>query len=216
MNGTWEANNVGPGGSQNRSVALQRTAQTLPAVFFNNLSSVPIPTALTFQVDMTVQTALGNFNPATDFVEAQGTFNNWTAGFTLMNTPENTNIYSGTWVDTIDAQGSTVQYQFVLNNGSGANWETAVGNRQYSLTSTNDQTLPLVYFNNMSNLGPLSMQRLSGSQASIAWTAGPLIRLQTSSSLSGAAWQDVPNTLGSNSVTVSIGPAQTFFRLKAP
>jgi len=216
MNGTWEANNVGPGGSQNRSVTLARTNQTLPVVFFNNLTSVPIPTPLDFQVDMTVQTALGNFNPATDFVEARGTFNNWNAGFSLTNSPNNTNVFSGTWVDSIDAQGGVVQYQYVLNNAAGATWETAVGNRNYTLMSTNEQTLPLVFFNNVNNLGPISIHPAAGPQATLTWTAGPLVRLQSSTSPPGAAWQDVPNTQGSNSLTVPLGPGQKFFRLTGP
>jgi len=216
MNGTWEANNVGAGGTQNRSVSLARTNQTLPVVFFDNLASVPLPTPLAFQVDMTLQTALGAFNPATDFVEARGTFNNWNSGFTLTNSPTETNLFSGTWVDTIDAQGAVMQYQFVLNNASGANWETAVGNRNYTLTSTNEQTVPLVYFNNINNLGPIAIQTATGKQLVLSWTGAPLVRLQSAAGLSGTSWQEVPNTQGSNSVTVTIGLGQTFYRLTGP
>src|SRR5690348_11901874 len=83
MNGTWEGN-VGPGGSQNRAVTLERTNQILTAVFYNNIGSVPVPTPLVFQVDLSVQIALGNFDPTTGFVEARGSFNNnWAGGFTL-------------------------------------------------------------------------------------------------------------------------------------
>ena len=213
MNGTWEANNVGPGGSQNRSVTLARTNQTLPAVFFNNVTNVPVPIPLNFQVDMTVQTALGNFDPALDYVEARGTFNNWLAGFTLTNSPSNTNLFSGTWVDTADPLGSSVLYQFVLN---GTTWETAAGNRSYALTSTNEQTLPLVFFNNVNDLGPLAIQSTTGKQLTLVWTNGPLIRLQSATRIVGSAWQDVPNTQGSNSATVPIGPGQAFFRLIGP
>jgi hypothetical protein len=94
MNGTWEGN-VGPGGAQNRSVSLQRTNQILPAVYFDNKAAPPVPTPLVFQVDLTVQVAQGNFDPATGFVEARGSFNNnWAGGFTLTNSPDNTSIYS--------------------------------------------------------------------------------------------------------------------------
>jgi hypothetical protein len=216
MNGTWEANNVGANGSQNRSVTLARNNQTLPAVYFNNLTSIPLPTPLTFQVNMTVQTALGNFDPTSGYVEARGTFNNWNAGFTLTNSPDNTNLFSGTIIDTTDAQGSAVQYQFVLNNGAGAVWETAVGNRSYTLTSTNEQVLPLVYFNNANTLGSIAILPVSGNQATLTWTAGPLISLQSAAHLTGPAWQNVPNTQGSNSATVPIGPGQRFFRLIGP
>jgi hypothetical protein len=212
MNGTWEANNVGPGGTQNRSVTLARTNQTLPVVYFNNVTSVPVPTPLSFQVDMTVQTALGNFDPLNDVVEARGSFNNWMGGFILTNGLSNTNVFSGTWVDSIDTQGSMVQYQFVLN---GTTWETAVGNRNYLLNSTNEQTVPLVYFNNVNNLGAISIKP-TGKQATLSWTAGPLIHLQSASGLIGSSWQDVPNTQGSNSVVVPVGIGPQYFRLTAP
>ncbi len=211
MNGTWEANNVGPGGTQNRSVTLARTNQILPVVFFNNLTNIPVPTPLIFQVNMAVQTALGNFNPATDLVEARGTFNNWTGGFALTNSLDNTTLFSGTWVDTIDALGSAVQYQFVLNS---ATWETGV--RMYTLMSTNEQILPLVFFNNVTGLGPISIQSSAGGQATLTWTAGPLVRLQSAATLPSSTWQDVPNTQGSNSVAVPLGPGQKFFRLTGP
>jgi len=212
MNGTWEGN-VGAGGTANRALTLERTNQTLPVVYFNNLTSVPVPTPLLFQVNMGVQAALGNFDPASDFVEAQGSFNNWTGGFTLTNSPDSPNIYSGTWVDSTDIPGNAIQYQFVLD---GSTWETSVGNRNYTITSTNAQTLPLVFFNGVDNLGPISMQPISGRQAVLSWTAGPLISLQTGASLLNAPWQDVANTRGSNTVTVTIGPGLQFFRLTGP
>ena len=211
MNGTWEGN-VGAGGSQNRSVTLARTNQFLPAVYFNNLNSLPVPTPLVFQVNMAVQSALGNFNPSTDLVEARGTFNNWSAGFGLTNSPSAPYLFSGTWVDTNDGAGAAIQYQFVIN---GATWETAVGNRNYSITSTNTQTLPLVFFNDVNNLGSISLKAAAG-QATIGWTAGPLIRLQRAVGLVNYLWQDVPNTQGSNMVTVPIGPGQMYFRLTGP
>src|SRR5260370_37089323 len=137
MNVTWETNYVGPGGTQNRSVTIARTNQLLPMVLFNNLTNIPVPTPLIFQVNMAVQTALGNFNPATDLVEARGTFNNWTGGFALTNSLDNTTPFSCTLLDTIDPLGSAVQYQFVLNS---ATWETGV--RMYTLMSTNEPILP--------------------------------------------------------------------------
>ena len=212
MGGTWEGN-VGPGGSQNRSLTLERTNQILSAVFFNNIGSVPVPTPLAFQVDLAVQIALGNFDPATGFVEARGSFNNnWAGGFTLTNSPDNTNVYSGTWIDTTDVPGNSIGYQFVLN---GTTWETAVGNRAYTVTSTNQQTLPLVFFNNINNFGLISVQPVATGHTTLSWTAGPLVRLQSASLLNGS-WQDVPNTQGTNSVTIPIATAEQFFRLTGP
>ncbi len=211
MNGTWEGN-VGPGGTQNRSLTLARTNQVLPVVYFNNTAGIPVPTPLTFQVNLGVQTALGNFDPTSGTVEARGTFNNWAAGFTLTNSVATPTLYSGTWVDTNDAVGAAIQYQFVLN---GTTWETAVGNRAYTLISTNEQTLPLLFFNNVSNLGPVSIRAANG-QATLTWTAAPLVRLQSATSLVSTAWQDISNTQGSNSVTLPLGAGRQFYRLAAP
>jgi hypothetical protein len=212
MSGTWENNNVGPGGTQNRVVTLAKTDQVLPVIYFNNVTNVPVPTPLDFQVNLAVQTALGNFNPSTDTVEARGSFNNnWAGGFVLTNSPDNPNLFSGTWVDSTDVVGATIQYQFVLNGGT---WETAVGNRNYMILSTNEQSVPLVFFNNVNNLGPLSLQTTNG-QAMLSWTAGPGVRLQSGISLING-WQDVPNTQGSNSLAVPLGAGQKFFRLIGP
>jgi hypothetical protein len=211
MNGTYEGN-VGPGGAQNRTLNLERTNQILPVVYFNNVNGAPVPTPLIFQVNLGVQTALGNFNPATDMVEARGTFNNWSAGFSLTNGPDNPNVYSGTWVDNSDLPGNVVQYQFVLNSTT---WETSVGDRNYTLTSTNEQTLPLVFFNDVNNLGPVTIEKSAGGQATLSWNAGPLISLSGASLLTGP-WATVSNTLGANSVTVPIGPGIQFFRLTGP
>lgn len=50
---------------------------------------------VTFQINMGIQTALGSFSPAADFLEVRGSFNAWGAGFTLTNSPNNPNVYSG-------------------------------------------------------------------------------------------------------------------------
>ena len=212
MNSTWEGN-VGPAGSQNRSLTLERTNQILPAVYFDNKAAQPVPTPLVFQVDLAVQVALGNFDPTTGYVEARGSFNNnWAGGFTLTNSPDNTNIYSGTFVDTTDVVSNSIGYKFVLN---GATWES-INNRTYTLISTNEQTLPLVFFNDVNNLGPISIQTILPGQAALSWTTGPLIRLQNATNLLNPIWQDVPNTQGSNSITLPLGPNQEFFRLTGP
>ena len=211
MNGSWEGN-VGPGGSQNRSVTLTPTNQILSAVYFNNQASQPVPTPLVFQVDLTVQIALGNFDPSTGYVEARGSFNNnWAGGFTLTNSPDSTNIYSGTFVDGTDVVGTQIGYKYVLN---GSTWES-INNRAYTLTSTNQQTLPLVFFNDVNNLGPLFLQTSAG-QVALSWTNGPLVRLQNSTNLVNGPWQDVPNTQGSNSISLPMSANRQFFRLIGP
>lgn len=102
-----------------------------------------------FSVDMSVQVNDSTFVPGTDSVEAHGTFNGWGA-LTLTNDPAapNTNIYSGTTVDTTDPNGGTLQYKFVIN---GSNWETPATsqNRAARLPANSGDTLvlPTAFFN---------------------------------------------------------------------
>src|SRR5262249_47298 len=145
--GTWESR-------PNRTFALASGTQKLPVVFFNDVAGAPTNIPLTFQVDMSVQTARGTFNPATDAVFTAGTFNNWsTTDLQLTNSPANTNLYSGTVIDSADGAGATIQFKFVMN---GSNWES-IANRNYTLSSTNQQIIPLAYFNDISGLGSITI-----------------------------------------------------------
>ena len=142
-NGTvWE-------GIDNRTATLAGSDQTLPIVYFNNLTNASSGVPITFQVDMAAQIALGNFDPASDTVIAAGTFDNWsTSAFQLSPSPTAPSVYAGTFIDKNDAPGNVVQYKFIIN---GSNWES-INNRTVTLASSK-QTLPVVYFNNVTNSG---------------------------------------------------------------
>lgn len=207
--GTWEGN-VGMGGAQNRSVVLSN--QVLPVVYFNNLTNIPTSVPLNFQVNLAAQIARGNFDPAAGTVAfASDVLNMWSpTASVLTNSVTDPNVWTGTFtVNT--AAGSTILYKYVLNGGT---WEGG-DNRTYTLTSTNQQSLPLVFFNNVADLGPLSISPVSGGQITISWTAGPQIRLQRATGLNGP-WQDVPNTGGQSSASVNVGAGQGFFRSVGP
>ena len=69
-----------------------RAVGALTAILLGSvLTTQAVP--VTFQVNMSVQEALGNFNAANlDYVEARGSFlvdagNNWLGGFVLTNDP---------------------------------------------------------------------------------------------------------------------------------
>ncbi len=209
MDGTWES-------IADRTFVMTNVAWTLPVVFFNNITNTAVPIPLTFSVNMGVQQALGVFNPDNgDTVEARGSFNMgvgsvWLGGFFLTNSPESPLIYSGTFVHS-NAVGGSVQYQFVLNGG--ATWEST-GNRNVTLTSTNEMVLPLAFFSNVNNLGSVSQGTISGGEIPLSWTAGTHVRLQTSSDLT--QWHDVANTEGQSSANVSATPTNQFFRLVGP
>jgi hypothetical protein len=153
-NVVWEGN-VGAGGAANRSVTLTDTAQTLPVVHFNNQSAPPGIVAVTFQVNMGAQEAIGNFNPQTHTAEVRGAFNNWSSGITLAASATNANIYQGT-VSVDGSAGMALEYKFVINQAGTLVYEGnvgpgAFGNRVFTLGPPPEQVLPVVYFNNFTN-----------------------------------------------------------------
>lgn len=138
-----------------RTIGAKLTAW---AGIFLGAALVASPADVTFQVDMGVQTAIGRFHPETDLVDVMGSFNNWTFGDTLTNSPSGTNLYVGTFSDSNPA-GTTNFYKFVIRpNGSTVAgdwiWEGFVGmgrqDREFVLADT-AQTLPVAYFDNLTN-----------------------------------------------------------------
>jgi hypothetical protein len=116
-------------------------------VFGAALAAPAVP--VTFRVNMEFQTATEAFRPGADSVEARGEFNDWAGGFTLTNSPENTNIYQGTFDVTKIAPGNPVAYKFI---SQGSVWEETTpnpaANRSFIL-STNAQVLPVCYFSDV-------------------------------------------------------------------
>lgn len=104
-------------------------------------------TVLTFQVDMSQQIVTGAFVPGTEAVNVRGTFNGW-GKCSLTNNPAgaNPNLYSGTVVDTSDANGAKLEYKYCLDEGG---WESLSCNRAAVLPAAAGASLalPLVYFN---------------------------------------------------------------------
>ncbi len=120
----------------------------LSAILWAGLALRMSASQVTFQVNMEIQTALNRFNSATDIVEVRGSFNGWGGGFSLANSPENKNMFLGTFDDTIDSPGTALEYKFVIGNPAGdLTWES-INNRTFALETT-DQKLPIVFFNNL-------------------------------------------------------------------
>jgi hypothetical protein len=217
----WENNGVGPGGAQNRQFTFTNEATTLPTVYFNNItnSSSLITTQVTFKVNLAAQIAAGTFDPNIGTVSVAGdAINNWNPlSSVLAQTGTNSSLWSGTF-DITNTVGAPVNYKFVLNGGG--TWENngvgpnGANDRQMIFTNL-ATVLPDVHFNNLDNLGALTISPPSGGQVTVNWTAGPLIRLQTNAPLTGT-WGDVPGTLGASSAIVPSGTANTYFRLVGP
>lgn len=123
---------------------------------------------VTFQVNMAVQVTNGLFSPpplGTDYVEARGSFQSWSAGFQLTNDPTAANpyLFTGTYPAT-DAPGTSEAYKFCVDNATGplgyeSPASTGGGNRTFTLgTSGNvtvvagvtNETLAAVFFSDAS------------------------------------------------------------------
>jgi arabinogalactan endo-1,4-beta-galactosidase len=111
---------------------------------------------VTYQVNLSVQRALGNFDPAAgDTVLVSGTFSttDWTTTSVLTPSAGDSNIYVGTFNNNV-ATGGTGQHKFIINPGGNSSagqliWESGA-NRTFQVTAAN-QTLPVVYFDNVTN-----------------------------------------------------------------
>src|SRR5436190_7367989 len=91
---------------------------------------------VTFQLNVSVQKALGAFDPAADTITAAGTFNSWnTTALVLTPTAANADIYTGTVDDTADTVGGNAQYKFIITRSGNANWES-INNRTFALASS--------------------------------------------------------------------------------
>jgi hypothetical protein len=97
-------------------------------------------TFITFSVDMSVAIANSSFTPGTSTIEAHGSFNGWGA-LTLVQQGTST-IYTNTAEDTTDANGSRVDFKYVIN---GSNWENPASgaNRAAQLPATSGASLVL-------------------------------------------------------------------------
>lgn len=111
------------------------------------LSAAAVP--VTFRVNMSVQRAMGRFNPDTDFVYLAGTFNNWSTTAHLM-TPSGQD--PNVWEITVDLPtGTWPNYKFVmLRLGSGTVWESRP-NRWFQVPSS-ATVLELVYFDDIAEV----------------------------------------------------------------
>ena len=210
----WEVDGLGPNGANNRQFILPSVATNTGIAYFNNTTNPPNYAAVTFNVNMAVQDAKGTFTPGSDSISVAGNpLNNWTTGiFILTNSLANPDLYVGTF--NVTNVGSTTSFKYVDSNsgamGNGG-WESSA-NRTV-LVPASGTNLPVVYWNNAANLGNLSLSNGAGT-ATLKWTAGTNIRLQSSTNLA-SGWQNVPNTQGSNSLSTNI-IGQHFFRLNGP
>ncbi len=171
---TWE-------NGANRQFLLAAGAQTLPLTVWD--AKYPAPANnITFQVDMSHQVNQLAFDPNTGYVRVSGGFNSWSESIDFTNNPSApsplNNIYSQT-VEVAGFPGSQPgNYKFRAPIGD--TYETISDRPSFTLVG-GDQTLPVVYWNDISPFTPtndvtfqvdMSAQILGGN-----WTPGQYIRV---------------------------------------
>jgi hypothetical protein len=101
-------------------------------------------TLVTFQVDMSTAT----FDPGTQTVSAHGDFNAWGAGIALTNNPGDPTPTLWTGTTSVAANGTVMQYKYVIDPAG--TWESIPkgNNRLASLPATSGASLvlPMVYY----------------------------------------------------------------------
>jgi len=159
-NGTlnWE----NPGGwhpSGNRAFQVPGSALTLPVAYYANAGPGGTAVEVTFQVDMSAQIGVGNFDPnAGDLIQAMGAFNGaWNAVVLVADTAR-PGIYTNSYVETTRPPGTFIEYKFAINVGGGGTLEYESisgypdGNRAFILEHSSPQTIPVVFFSDASGL----------------------------------------------------------------
>lgn len=86
--------------------------------------------AIHFQVNMSYQTSIGNFNAETDSVFIKGPFDGWGVGV-LLTEAENSGVFEATLNYDSFPIGGDVLYKFVIISNSVTTWESFDGNRVY-------------------------------------------------------------------------------------
>jgi len=100
-------------------------------------------TQVTFQINMSVQEALGNFVPAEDLVVVRGSFNGWAGNANELEAG------GGIYTATFELAEGAIEYKFVIVKPAQDVWES-VDNRTATIAG-GSQTLDVVYFNNITS-----------------------------------------------------------------
>ncbi len=129
---------------------MRKLFYVLFALFIANMAYAQ---TVEFQVDMSIKTLKGTFNPASDTMNIAGNFNNWTVGATPMAGPNADTVYTVT-IDTF-AIGDNLEFKFVINS---TGWES-VPNRTYTVPS--GSSVYFAYYDNDSIFVPLDPKEIT-------------------------------------------------------
>ncbi|HEY3860314.1 MAG TPA: hypothetical protein VGO59_00365 [Verrucomicrobiae bacterium] len=147
-----------PDNNENRG--LLNVTQVLPLVSYSDaLFNNTVTNNVTFIIDMSVQTAVGNFDAATgSSVEIHGDYNGWGAGTTMTNSPAdpNKNHYYFDY-SYVGGAGTLAYFKYVIQPGT--QWENvsasnSIGGNRWQMLESGNSTNGPVYF---SDEGPGSL-----------------------------------------------------------
>ncbi len=135
-------------GVSNRQLTPAPGDNTYTAYFDNDSIYVQrFPIAMTFSCNMELEKLSGRFDPATDTVSVNGSFQGWTPKANrLLPNPLNPDLYEGTW--TINAGvGESIEFKFWYTDN---NWES-IPNRTYTFTNADIANGYASYSGNFNN-----------------------------------------------------------------
>ncbi|HUA38754.1 MAG TPA: hypothetical protein VMA35_10220 [Candidatus Sulfopaludibacter sp.] len=136
----------------NRGLYLNGSTMAPPTPFFGDSGNPIVANNVTFQVDMSQQISLGNFNPATDIVDVKGHFDNWNSSAPLVREGAS-QIYTNTFTSIDVSPNAHMAYGFELNGAfpsyegiSSVDTNNDGGNNRFYTMAPGNQTLPVAFF----------------------------------------------------------------------
>lgn len=130
LNTTWESRgNVPYGNDHNRLLTVSTANQTLPTVYFSDVTGFPIKAAAAFEANVQAFIVTGQFNPATDQVYVRGNAMGWGdppsgQGFQLMEDTSRPGIYTNIYKMDNRLTGAVLEFKYTLwKNSSTTTWE---------------------------------------------------------------------------------------------
>jgi len=115
----------------NREYIVVAGSNTVSA-FFNNVSVISKPIAITFSCNMEFESVSGRFNPATDTLTVRGSFNGWSGNDIMTQSASDPNFYEKT-VTYAPTVGEVINYKYAYINSTGVAWE-GDPNKTYTVT----------------------------------------------------------------------------------
>ena len=169
------APNSGYESGSDRTVTLGpvQTAQNVAAVFFSNDSGAT--RQVTFAVDMSIQQAMGKFDPVTGVVQLRG-IGDFDATDKVLTREGDTSIFKGTFAVAGDA-GTSVTYKFFSTGVTESGFEIINPNNLFEnrtlilLANGTPMVLDSVYFSNQSVVPPSGLSYTPSSASGTVGTA---------------------------------------------